>query len=775
MDSLELKKAQVSRQISRIDSLQARFTKQEVALGSIASSVSSIALSASSLSQSVRGSAKEAKRISEALEFVNQTIVLRNAIENMQISMEKSEWDQAAVYVDQARKVPKNIRSSPFTERMVPSSKYPDYPEDVINNSCDKLSSLFAEKFQEAAQSMNMEQISRFFKLFPLIDRPHIGLELYAKFIASIISSQGRSIRNNVSEVSPYTSTKLYGNAFGSFLDSITSLLLQHKAFVEKHYGLEAFPQTFPAIQREADTHGVIILDSFEEGRKLSFVLQEISNYAFPYLASAFTSTPMSADDIEKDPSERFDSKSIDVLMAEMELMLSNWTRYTNTLASLSAAAHSNAASKIALPDVIKASSIIRHINSNVEKPYESMATFFFRRSVEKALELDEYPDEATVPSADSPLISSVIDDSMYVFKHTLLRVLSTGNARLSKSLLSNMRRILEADLIGILQRRLHDLNASVGKYGPDQTSSSLPSVPQISLGSRTVSSSKHNIGLSLQKAAATAVAAVGRSNSPDISTPITAFSSYDRNFLILLNGLDVSVKYLLESVHNQSVYNIVADLYTTENDADIVNDALEGITPSYSSRVKTICADALSTVFSQLIRPRIRPIINNTFKESDYRPSAHTTSPNHANEDSHVKEYFAHQWNALVAPYQKILTTDLFSELEKLIAASVAKVLEQKLWSLSSTKVDDIGAIRVERDVASIIAHICPPSKFYLRSYFGRVAQIIMTIGLEPGEEIDFIESKAGDIDAGNNLQRDELLKALAIRIRPEDERAEN
>jgi conserved oligomeric Golgi complex subunit 4 len=80
---------------------------------------------------------------------------------------------------------------------------------------------------------------------------------------------------------------------------------------------------------------------------------------------------------------------------------------------------------------------------------FESLETFFFRRSVEKAFQLDE-------PSSlqSGPPTTSVIDDVMFVLRKVLDRAMGTGDADLIKTICANTRRILDLDFAGVIKRR---------------------------------------------------------------------------------------------------------------------------------------------------------------------------------------------------------------------------------------------------------------------------------------------------------------------------------
>lgn len=80
---------------------------------------------------------------------------------------------------------------------------------------------------------------------------------------------------------------------------------------------------------------------------------------------------------------------------------------------------------------------------------FESLETFFFRRSVEKAFQLDE-------PSSDpsGPPSTSVVDDVLFVLHKVLDRAMGTGDSELIKTISANSRRILDLDFAGVIKRR---------------------------------------------------------------------------------------------------------------------------------------------------------------------------------------------------------------------------------------------------------------------------------------------------------------------------------
>src|SRR5579859_5506370 len=103
--------------------------------------------------------------------------------------------------------------------------------------------------------------------------------------------------------------------------------------------------------------------------------------------------------------------------------------------------------SSLEVPHFILESSLSKKL-TKLRASFESLETFFFRRSVEKAFQLDE---PSSQPSG--PPTTSVVDDVMFVLHKILDRAMGTGDAELIKTICANSRRILDLDFAGVIKR----------------------------------------------------------------------------------------------------------------------------------------------------------------------------------------------------------------------------------------------------------------------------------------------------------------------------------
>lgn len=107
--------------------------------------------------------------------------------------MEKQDWDEAATHLHQASLLDKSIVNGPLAMAAVPTSEIPEPPNVFLAQASNALFQLFLREFDAAAKVKNEERITRFFRLFPLIGKETEGLEVYGRFVCSIIAGRNRA------------------------------------------------------------------------------------------------------------------------------------------------------------------------------------------------------------------------------------------------------------------------------------------------------------------------------------------------------------------------------------------------------------------------------------------------------------------------------------------------------------------------------------------------------------------------------------------------------
>ena len=384
--------------------------------------------------------------------------------------------------------------------------------------------------------------------------------------------------------------------------------------------------------------------------------------------------------------------------------------------------------------------------------PFNVMTTFYFRRSVEKAFQLDEQPSDLSLNSSkpissNPPYITSAVDDVMYIVNQVIQRSLSTSQRNVVANVIPTIARVLGSDFIGMVQRKMRDESypkgAVQGALPPEQT--------------------------------------------------IVAF-------LVLINNLDVATEYVKRIVQsrldpslnnsNDNNNNIskpnatenlppaLLDLYPFAHDAVFVSNSLKSLQSSFSDKASELIADSIYVIFRNVMKPRLRPILADSFRDVDYSMTEEELDElakeaeaeiNHSAsftvaEDAVVRR-FQHGWEALTKPLARILTEPNFERLLGVVISYLGEVLEKRIWSYYG-RINNFGAVRLERDIANVVGLVVRGGRYSLRDAFTRCTQICLVMNMEDDEweELQSAVREGSDEDAEWKIDGEERTRAKAM-----------
>jgi hypothetical protein len=396
------------------------------------------------------------------------------------------------------------------------------------------------------------------------------------------------------------------------------------------------------------------------------------------------------------------------------------------------------------LPDFLVESSLAKKISDRLITPFNSMTTFFLRRSVEKAFQLDEQPSGLTLNphkplNSEPPHITSAVDDIMYIVNKVLQQSIATSQTPVVTNIVPTLSRVLGADFIGMIQRKMRD------EYYPK---------PPV------------------------------QGAQPPEQTVIA--------FLVLINNLNVAVDYVRRivqgHVERQSADNASEDtsglqtLFPLSNDTAIVTQALKSLSTSFESKANDLLSDGIQVVFNNVVKHRLRPILADAFRDIEYQPQDHTdpTSTYQSydpdedeDEDARraelVRPRFAAAWAELLLPISRILTATSFDRLLTVTVAYLARLLEKRLWAYHG-RVNALGAIRLERDISGLVSAAVDigsahgaPGRYRHRDAFARCMQIAMVMAMDEDEWED-ITRGGENVAMVDKLNTEERARARAM-----------
>lgn len=246
-------------------------------------------------------------RVKEAIRQVEEVQELKQCITSMQDAMLRRDYDEAATLLHQSFSVDHSILEGSFAEYTVPTSENPDNPTKTISDIKAALFDIFSQRFDSAVSNRDQKEITRYFKLFPLIGCYTEGLERYSNFVCGLVRNQGsESLRMNKGLyylalnflpaftpglTSPHLipivpNTSFYADAITALFENVALIINQHQPMVKAHYGPGSMLRVIQRLQEETDTQSLRILERYAQDRKIDRRVSEIRTVGLSQLRS---------------------------------------------------------------------------------------------------------------------------------------------------------------------------------------------------------------------------------------------------------------------------------------------------------------------------------------------------------------------------------------------------------------------------------------------------------------------------------------------------------
>jgi hypothetical protein len=308
---------------------------------------------------------------------------------------------------------------------------------------------------------------------------------------------------------------------------------------------------------------------------------------------------------------------------------------------------------------------------------------------------MDESPFDLTLNpnkplGSNPPFITSAVDDVMYIVNQVIQRTLATSQRSVVASVMPSVSRVLTGDFFGMIQRKMRD-----------------ESYPK---------------------------AAIQGALPPE---------SVIISFLVLINNLDISTDYLRRIVNTnlgkvdpnnqgQQQHAAIPDLFPFAHDSVFVETALSNILHTFESKTTDLITEAIEVVLKQVMRPRLRPVFVETFRDVEYTlddDASETTEP-----DGQVAQRFERGWMQFTRPIKRILTERTYDLLITSTLSYLARALEKRIWSYYG-RVNERGAAKLERDISGIVNAAVKGGKYSLRDVFQRCTEMTLILNMEEDE----------------------------------------
>lgn len=766
LDTLIASQSDLSRDLGRLDMLRAGLGSQVIATRAIGNEMlATAAETAGDLSSKVKKLDLEKSRVEDTLRVVEQVAELKACVHGVVGSMgAPQDWEAAAGYLARASHVPEDIVKGPFAAGIVPSVEVPDAPWTTLENAKESLCTLFLREFEKAAVDGDGTKVTRFFKLFPLIDRTEVGLDVYGRYVCQGVAGTARTTLKDGVGGQTRKDGFFYASALTKLFEHIAQIVEGHGGLVERHYGSGKMVRVIERLQMEADVQGGIIVDTWDDERNLDRKMTDVKSYPFSFLVQSFmppqsrSNTPRinspavgAGTNGRASEDEGVNMKEVDALLSEIAVMLGRWSLYTRFISGKCTVSLNSPRNAVRLlrsniqlidvqdpdaeeeplstADVIIKSNLYKKIMGKLVSPYNVMTGFFFRRSVEKSFQLDEYPPGLSLKmnkslEGEAPYIILAVDDVMYIMNSTIQKCISTSQRDVASSVIPTIGRILTDDFIGMIQRKMRDET-----YPKPVIQGGFPPEDKII------------------------------------------------QFIVLINSLDTANQYLnriIEGRISLSEENTdtaipgvgLKESFSFDKDALMVANQLHKVQKSFLAKSNALLGEGINVLFERVVKQRLRPVLAETFRDVDYTLTEEELAEyaeQNEEDPEHVVEMVARRfergWDMLMKPISRIMTPDTFGVLLESTAKYLSRVLEKRILT---GKASEYGAIRMERDFSAIVS-IVAKGHYGIREVFGRVTQLMMVVNMED-EEWEEIVALDGDDGIEWTLTEDERKKARVL-----------
>ncbi|GAA5946665.1 hypothetical protein JCM1841_000189, partial [Sporobolomyces salmonicolor] len=376
--------------------------------------------------------------------------------------------------------------------------------------------------------------------------------------------------------------------------------------------------------------------------------------------------------------------------------------------------------------DLVEDSELGKAIAKQLREVYIPLELWYLRSAIERAHQIDE-PD-----STSSPALSSSLDDIFYIVKKTLYRLISTAHVDNVIAMGKELRTVLDRDVAEVWRQRmegaLKDLTANAST-GSAMTIGVGGMGGMAAMGGRAREEEKER-----REKEARAV------------------------FVIYLNNLDTAASYTSRLLSELLSSDTLPSTFFHFTSLDRARSSLSLLRTS-ADKFRSVLKSGLDSLFNQLVRPRLRPLLSEVYKDVSYKLDEDGYAD--AEYRDEVRKRFVKSWDALLSGYRESLTENNFN----LFFSTAVNVLVRPWESMiRGMKFTELGALRLDRDIRAILSYLSSQTSFAsgsLRESFSRLQQIATLLTLDSPDEAEEVLSASG-----NRLTMGEVKSIWALRV---------
>uniref|UniRef100_A0A3B4Y6V2 Conserved oligomeric Golgi complex subunit 4 n=1 Tax=Seriola lalandi dorsalis TaxID=1841481 RepID=A0A3B4Y6V2_SERLL len=669
---------------------------------------------AENVSRKVRQLDLAKTRLYNVIQRADDILDLKFCTDGVQTALRNEDFEQAAAHIHRYLSLDQSVIE---LSRQGEESSAVDASLVMLQEAEQKLKVIVAEKLDEAVAAVDLAQVERFFKIFPLLGLHQQGLARFGQYLCSQLASKAEEnlLLATGGDLGEKRALMIFADTLTLLLEGIARVVETHQPIVETYYGPGHLYTLITHLQQECDRQTQKIVDKFIQQRGYHNKFQIIQSSMMKSQHAAFISIFVSV--VELDP-----------VLAEVTLMNARAELYLRFLRRRMMADF----------EVGDAQSITQEHQQNVEKLlkhcllsttmqeligyYIPMEEYYMRESVNKAVAMDSYE--------KGQLTSSMVDDCFYIVKKCISRALSSSSIDCLCAMINHANSVLESDFREVLYNKLR-------QGFPATTLQDIQ---------RGVSSAVSLMQSSLQQ---------GKFNTLGIESAEHAKAA----FLVTLNNVEVCSENITTLKRN--LENDCSKLFSQgggSGEQAKIESCLSDLVNT-STKFKDLLQEGLTELNTTAIKPQVKPWIS-SFLAISHNIEEEEFNDYEAN-DPWVQQVIVNL-EQLMAEFKTALSPVIYDTLTSLMTSLISIEMEKTVLKCSFSR---LGGLQFDKELRSLVAYLTTVTTWTIRDKFARLTQMATILNLERVTEIlDYWGPNSGPLTW--RLTPAEVRQVLALRI---------
>ncbi|XP_061131691.1 conserved oligomeric Golgi complex subunit 4 isoform X1 [Syngnathus typhle] len=665
---------------------------------------------AENVSRKVRQLDLAKTRLYNVIQRADDILDLKFCTDGVQTALQNEDYEQAAAHIHRYLSLDQSVIE---LSRQGEESSTVDASLLLLQEAEKKLKVIVADKLDEAVAAVDLAQVERFFKIFPLLGLHDQGLARFGQYLCTQLASKAEEnlLLATGGELGEKRAPLIFAETLTLLLEGIARVVETHQPIVETYYGPGHLYTLLTHLQQECDKQCQKIVDKFMEQREYLAKFQIVQSSMMKSV-----------------PGERIEPRELDPVLAEVTLMNARAELYLRFLRRRIMADFEVGDQSVTAEHHQNVEKLLKHcvLSRNMQELigyYVPMEEYYMRESVNKAVTMDTYE--------KSQLTSSMVDDCFYIVKKCISRALSSSSIDCLCAMINHANSVLESDFREVLYTKLRQGFPATTLQDFQRGVSSAVSLMQSSL-----QQGKFNTEFNIESAENAKAA-----------------------FLVTLNNAEVCSENI--STLKRNLENDCSKLFSqgaSSGDRAKIESCLSDLVNT-STKFKDLLQEGLTELNTTAIKPQVKPWI------SGFLSISHNIEEDEFNDyeanDPWVQQLIINL-ETLMAEFKTTLSPAIYDTLTSLMTSLISIEMEKTVLKCSFSR---LGGLQFDKELRSLVAYLTTVTTWTIRDKFARLTQMATVLNLERVTEIlDYWGPNSGPLTW--RLTPAEVRQVLALRI---------